>query len=51
MGREGIYNNLTNIFDDELVRRAMNALPYETDPKVLCKHILSMEKTPNAGQP
>jgi len=44
-GREGLYSNLVKLFGEELVRRAMNAMPHETDPKVLCKHILTLENS------
>ena len=43
--REKLYYYLAKLFDEDSVMRAMNSLPHETDPKVICTHIISMENS------
>ena len=39
--RSDLYFHLAAIFPKELVERAMDLMPHETNPQVLCKYILS----------
>lgn len=44
--RSNMFYDLSRIFPEDTVRRAMADLPHETDPKVICQHICSMENKP-----
>jgi ribonuclease ZC3H12 len=43
--RSKLYYYLAKLFDEDQVIRAMNSLPHETDAKVICEKILSMESS------
>jgi hypothetical protein len=42
--RSKMFFFLSKIFDAEDVRRAMASMPHETDPKVICKHLVQDSK-------
>jgi len=39
--RSDLYFHLAAIFPKELVERAMDLMPHETNPQVLCKYIIA----------
>ena len=43
--RSKLYYYLAKLFDEDAVIRAMASLPHETDPKVICNLIISMESS------
>merc|ERR1712223_2322698 len=43
--RSKLYYYLAKLFDEDAVTRAMASLPHETDPKVICNLIISMESS------
>jgi hypothetical protein len=45
--RSKLYYHLAAVFPEDQVRRAMAALPEETDPQTICKYILYLN---NANQ-
>jgi hypothetical protein len=47
--RSKLYYNLAQIFSEDVVIRAMASLPHETDPKVICNRIISMESSSSTG--
>lgn len=45
--RSKLYYHLASLFPEDKVRRAMASLPDETDPEIICTHILYMDKLSN----
>ena len=45
--REKLYFHLASIFPEDKVRRAMIAMPSETDAEVICRHILHTDSVQN----
>ena len=45
--REKIYFHLAEIFPSDHVRQAMEQLPNETDPQVICSEVIKFEKLAN----